>query len=115
VNQARHNMLVDLARFPTALNLRRILRSQADMSHEAARHAASAAPELVERFLDARTPAPQQGAGVQNRVHIDHGELGRVSPPLAGRCEGEGAQRRAVSNSRREGPSGKAPSRDTDG
>jgi len=52
VIQAQHNMLVDLTRFPTALNLRRILRSQADLAHEAARHAASAAPELVERFLD---------------------------------------------------------------
>ena len=45
-------MLVDLARFPTALNLRRILRSQADLAHETARHATSAAPELVERLLD---------------------------------------------------------------
>ena len=52
VVQAQHNMLVDLARFPNALNLRRIFRSQGEVAHEAARHAASAAPELVERFLD---------------------------------------------------------------
>jgi len=52
VVQAQHNMLVDLARFPTALNLRRIFQSQAEVAHEAARHAAPAAPELVERFIE---------------------------------------------------------------
>ncbi len=52
VVQAQHNMLVDLARFPTALNLRRIFQSQAEVAHEAARHAALAAPEVVERFIE---------------------------------------------------------------
>ena len=52
VVQAQQNMLVALSSVPTALNLRRIVRSQAEVAHEAARHAASAAPELVERFLD---------------------------------------------------------------
>lgn len=52
VIQAQHNLLVDLSRFPNALNLRRILHSQTGMTHQAARHAESAAPELVERFRD---------------------------------------------------------------
>ncbi|MEO7944461.1 MAG: hypothetical protein ABIR34_13770 [Marmoricola sp.] len=50
--QAQHNMLVGLAGFPHALNLRRLLLAQAQVSHEAARHATTAAPELVDRFLD---------------------------------------------------------------
>jgi hypothetical protein len=49
--QAQHNMLVALADFPNALNLRRLLCSQARASHEAARLAAPTAPELVDRFL----------------------------------------------------------------
>ena len=36
----------------------------------------------------ARTPAPQEGAGVQDRVHTDDRELGRVSPPRPGRWKG---------------------------
>lgn len=48
--QAQHNMLVDLARFPNALNLRRVLHSQAQVSHEAAIRATTAAPELVTTF-----------------------------------------------------------------
>ena len=50
--QAQHNMLVELGRFPNALNLRRVLLSQAQASHEAARHAKAAAPDLVERFSE---------------------------------------------------------------
>jgi hypothetical protein len=50
--QAQHNLLVDLARFPNALNLRRILQSQAQVSREAAKHAATAAPDLVDRFAE---------------------------------------------------------------
>ncbi|RNL62707.1 hypothetical protein EFK50_13220 [Nocardioides marmoriginsengisoli] len=52
VLQAQHNMLIDLSRFPNALNLRRILHSQIGMTHEAAGHAESAAPGLVDRFRD---------------------------------------------------------------
>lgn len=52
VVQAQHNLLVALSAFPDALNLRRILRTQAQAAHEAGRHAASAAPDLVARFLD---------------------------------------------------------------
>jgi hypothetical protein len=52
VVQAQHNLLVALSAFPDALNLRRILRTQARAAHEAGRHAASAAPDLVARFLD---------------------------------------------------------------
>jgi hypothetical protein len=48
--QAQHNLLVELGRFPNALNLRRVLHSQAQVSREAAKHAATTAPDLVERF-----------------------------------------------------------------
>ena len=48
--QAQHNMLVDLARFPNAMNLRRVLNSQAQVSHEAAIRADTAAPELFTAF-----------------------------------------------------------------
>ena len=51
VLQAEHNMLVLMTHVPNALNLRRILNSQRILSHEAARRAANAAPELVERWL----------------------------------------------------------------
>jgi hypothetical protein len=50
--QAQHNLLVDLAHFPHALKLRRLLHAQAQLSNEAARHAAACAPDLVERFLE---------------------------------------------------------------
>jgi hypothetical protein len=53
--QAQHNMLVNLSRFPNALNLRRVLHSQTQVSHEAARHATTAAPDLVDRFNDRAT------------------------------------------------------------
>lgn len=52
VLQAQHNMLVDLSRFPNALNLRRVIHSQVRVAHEAARHADLSAPELLERFRD---------------------------------------------------------------
>lgn len=48
--QSQHNLLVELGWFPHALNLRRILHSQAQVSHEAAKHAATTAPELAQRF-----------------------------------------------------------------
>ena len=54
VLQAEHNMLVHLAQFPNALNLRRVLDGQRILSHEAARRAPNAAPELIERWLRAR-------------------------------------------------------------
>ncbi|WP_310961285.1 hypothetical protein [Nocardioides terrisoli] len=50
VNQAQHNMLVDLARHPNALNLRRVLFAQAKLSDAAARHVETAAPELAGIF-----------------------------------------------------------------
>jgi hypothetical protein len=52
VVQAQHNLLVALSGFPDALNLRRILRTQAQAAHEAGRHAADVAPDLIARFLD---------------------------------------------------------------
>ncbi len=52
VAQAQHNVLVDLSKFPNALNLRRVVQSQSAVTREALRHAESAAPELVERFRD---------------------------------------------------------------
>jgi len=52
VVQAQHNTLVDLCTAPpTAMNLRRIIHAQVRVAHEAGRHAAHAAPELVEPFL----------------------------------------------------------------
>lgn len=53
--QAQHNMLVHLSRIPNALNLRRVLHSQALASHEAAKHAAAVAPDLVDRFTARRS------------------------------------------------------------
>jgi len=52
VVQAQHNLLVALAEFPVALNLRRILHSQALLSH----HAALLGPlsEQAERFMARR-------------------------------------------------------------
>ena len=52
VLQAEHNMLVHLAEFPTALNLRRVMDGQRILSHEAARHAPDVAPELIEKWLE---------------------------------------------------------------
>jgi len=52
VLQAEHNMLVHLAQFPTALNLRRVLDGQRILSHEAARRAPNVAPELIEKWLE---------------------------------------------------------------
>jgi hypothetical protein len=52
VLQAEHNMLVHLASFPNALNLRRVMDGQRILSHEAARRAPNVAPDLIERWLD---------------------------------------------------------------
>jgi hypothetical protein len=52
VLQAEHNMLVHLASFPNALNLRRVMDGQRILSHEAARRAPSVAPELIEKWLE---------------------------------------------------------------
>lgn len=52
VLQAEHNMLVHLAQFPNALNLRRVLDGQRILSHEAARRAPNIAPELIEKWLE---------------------------------------------------------------
>jgi hypothetical protein len=51
VLQADHNMLVHLSKFPTALNLRRVMEGQRILSHEAARRAPAVAPELIEKWL----------------------------------------------------------------
>ena len=50
--QAQHNALVHLAAFPHALNLRRLLYAQAQISHGAAQLAARTAPELKASFSD---------------------------------------------------------------
>lgn len=55
VLQAQHNVVLDLATVPTATNLRRILITQAQLSRDEARLAASLAPELVVRFADRAT------------------------------------------------------------
>jgi len=52
VLQAEHNMLVHLAQFPTALNLRRVMDGQRILSHDAARRAPNVAPELIEKWLE---------------------------------------------------------------
>ena len=52
VIQAQHNLVIALGDFPDVLNLRRIIHTQAEVSHEAARHAPDVAPELIEGFLD---------------------------------------------------------------
>lgn len=52
VLQAEHNMLVNLADFPNALNLRRVINGQRNLSHEAARRAPKVAPELIEPWLE---------------------------------------------------------------
>lgn len=51
VLQAEHNLLIHLRGFPNALNLKRVIFSQREISHELADRATSAAPELVERWL----------------------------------------------------------------
>jgi hypothetical protein len=52
VLQAEHTALVYLAQFPDALNFRRVLDGQRIVSHEAARLARVAAPELAEGWLE---------------------------------------------------------------
>jgi hypothetical protein len=49
VLQAEHNLLVELNRFPTALNLKRVLDSQRELSHQLSARTASAAPEFSAR------------------------------------------------------------------
>ena len=51
VLQAEHNMLVHLASFPNALDLRRVMDGQRILSHEAARRSPKVAPELIEKWL----------------------------------------------------------------
>lgn len=51
VIQAQHNMLRGLARFPNALNLRRLLASQRELSSSLATRVAPAHPELAEAWL----------------------------------------------------------------
>lgn len=50
VVQAQHNLLIHLNRFPTALNFKRIIDSQRDLSHQLARHAAQVAPRLSQKW-----------------------------------------------------------------
>lgn len=50
VIQAEHNLLTHLSEFPTALNLRRILDSQREISHLLASRAAASAPELAHEW-----------------------------------------------------------------
>jgi hypothetical protein len=45
-------MLVHLGRFPTALNLRRVMDGQRILSHEGARLASNVAPDLIERWRE---------------------------------------------------------------
>lgn len=52
VLQAEHNMLVHLADFPNALNLRRVIDGQRIVSHEAARRAPNVAPALIAPWLE---------------------------------------------------------------
>lgn len=52
VLQAEHNMLVHLARFPNALNLRRVMDGQRILSHQAARRATNVALEITEKWLE---------------------------------------------------------------
>jgi hypothetical protein len=52
VLQAQHNMLVHLARFPDALNLRRVIDGQRILSHEAARLARNVAPDLIAGWVE---------------------------------------------------------------
>jgi hypothetical protein len=67
VVQAQHNLLVDLtAHLPTAMNLRRIFGSQAEVAREAARHAAQAAPDLVESFLEREQTYTMLGQASRN-------------------------------------------------
>jgi hypothetical protein len=67
VVQAQHNVLVDLCGVPpTGMNMRRIFRSQIEVAHEAARHAAHGAPELVETFLEREQTYKQLHVAARN-------------------------------------------------
>ena len=50
--QSQHNLLIELGRVPNALNLRRVLHSQASASAEAAHLASVVAPSLAVTFTD---------------------------------------------------------------
>jgi hypothetical protein len=67
VVQAQHNLLVDLCGVPpTGMNMRRIFRSQIEVAHEAARHAAHGSPELVETFLEREQTYKQLHVAARN-------------------------------------------------
>jgi hypothetical protein len=67
VVQAQHNLLVELCGAPpTAMNMRRIIRSQIEVAYEAARHAGGAVPELVEPFLQRRETYKQLNFAARN-------------------------------------------------
>ena len=99
--QAQHNLLVELGRLPNALNLRRVLHSQAQVSHEAARHAGLAAPDLVERFSERADAVPDSGAGQpRHRRARGRGRTGRRREPER-RGSTPAAEARAVSRGNR--------------
>lgn len=50
VVQAQHNLLIQLKKFPTALNLKRIIDSQRDLSHQLAGRAVEIAPSLTAKW-----------------------------------------------------------------
>ena len=76
VIQAQHNLLIHLAHFPTAQNLRVVLASQLNLSREAARRLEPIEPALAARWQ-------QRGA--------TYGRLVRAARDLGGRFGGGGA------------------------
>jgi hypothetical protein len=92
VLQAQHNMLVDLCALPpTGMNLRRIFHSQTDVAHEAARHAAHGAPELVEPFLEREQTYRQLHVAARNLG----GRVGNGGPAAAESANAADRLRRA--------------------
>ena len=79
VLQAEHNMLVHLARFPTALNLRRVMDGQRILSHEGARRAPHVAPDLIEKWLERE----QTYTALINECHDIGGLVGGGGPAAA--------------------------------
>jgi hypothetical protein len=72
--QAQHNLLATLGRCPNVMNLRRLLHSQAGVSHKAAKHAATIAPDLfdIDDFLPADAGrAPRDRNRTQVSCFID--------------------------------------------
>jgi hypothetical protein len=99
VVQAQHNVVVDLARFPSAMNLRQVLIAQAQLSQGAARLAAAVDPSLGREFQDravvyrdlaraSRTLGGELGAGT--RAALESAK--RSCPSCCGSCSG-GARR----------------------